>query len=87
VLREARYSPNGTFPNYIVVVNRPNRVATLNLADCGYLGSEPLAQSASAERIVFEDGLEALSAARNAMPKNFVFCGHCLASFRWIKDS
>jgi hypothetical protein len=28
-----------------------------------YLGSEPLTQMASAERIEFEDGLEALSAA------------------------
>jgi hypothetical protein len=70
---------------YITVANRPNRIATIHVANCAHLGSEPRVQTVSADRIEFEDGLEALSAARSAMPKNFGFCGHCLPHLRWLR--
>ena len=72
---------------YIMVANRPNRIATIHLANCAHLGSEPLIQTTSADRVEFEDGLEALAAARSAMPRNFVFCGHCLPRFRWLRTN
>jgi hypothetical protein len=72
---------------YITVVNRPNRIATIHAANCVYLGPEPCAHTVSADRTEFEDGLEALSAAREAMPKNFGFCGHCLPHLRWLRAS
>jgi hypothetical protein len=60
-------------PKYITVANRPNRIATIHAANCAYLGPEPCAQTPSADRIEFEDGLEALSAARKAMRAARVF--------------
>ncbi len=67
---------------FIVVINRPNQIATTHLADCPHLGPDPDASTRSADRLVFDDRLEALIAARNGMPKNFGFCGHCQAKYR-----
>jgi hypothetical protein len=87
VTEAAATRPEAPMAKYIMVTNRPNQIATIHLASCAHLGSEPLLQTASAKRVAFEDGLEALSAARNAMPKTFIFCGHCLASLRWLKTN
>ena len=69
---------------YITVANRPNKIATIHLATCRHLGPEPLAQTSSADRLAFDDGLDAIVAARNAMSSNFGFCGHCLPAYRWL---
>jgi hypothetical protein len=70
---------------YITVLNRPNRIATVHLASCTHLGPDPLIQTASADRLAFEDGIDALATAKDVMSANFGFCGHCLADLRWIK--
>jgi hypothetical protein len=64
---------------YVVVHNYPNRIATIHRADCLYLGANPLAQSASADRLPFDDGLEAIATA--AQTTAATFCGHCLADY------
>ena len=69
---------------YITVTNRPNKVATIHLATCSHLGPDPLAQTSSADRFAFDDGLDAVVAAQSAMPDSFGFCGHCLPAFRWL---
>lgn len=70
---------------YVTVTNRPNQVATVHLVNCSYLASAPLMQTISADRMSFADGLDALAAARDGMPKNYGFCGHCLARFKWLQ--
>jgi hypothetical protein len=67
-------------PKYVLVNNRPNQIATVHLSSCSHLGSDPLAQTVSAVRTPFEDGLEAIKAASEA--KNFGLCGHCLTGYR-----
>jgi hypothetical protein len=74
-------------PKYITVANRPNQIATVHVATCSYLGEAPLTKTVSAERFAFEDGLEAISAARNAMPSSFGWCRHCLAGLHWLKTN
>jgi len=70
---------------YVVVANRVNQYATIHLAACAHLGANPLLQTASADRFAFDDGLEALTAVRDAKLKSAVWCGHCLDHFQWIK--
>jgi hypothetical protein len=65
---------------YVLVNNKPNQIATVHFSDCPHLGSNPLMQTASAERTPFDDGLEALMAA--SATKTFVLCGHCLVAYR-----
>jgi hypothetical protein len=45
---------------YITVSNRVNKIATVHLSSCSFIGSSPDAQSASAERRGFDDGFAAL---------------------------
>jgi hypothetical protein len=63
---------------YITVSNRVNKIATVHLATCSFIGRKPDAQSVSAERRRFDDGFEALAFAQTERPDNFGFCGHCL---------
>ena len=56
-------------PKYVMVANSPNRNATVHLWNCNHLGPDPIAQFASSERSVFDDGLEALASAKKAMPR------------------
>ncbi|MBI5262863.1 MAG: hypothetical protein HY852_13705 [Bradyrhizobium sp.] len=70
---------------YVTVSNRPNKIATVHLATCADLGTDPLLKSASAERRGFDDGLEALTFARDERPNNYGFCNHCLSRMRWLK--
>lgn len=69
---------------YVAVANGPNRIATVHLTDCTYIGPDPTAQSASAERQGFEDGFDALRFAQREMPLNFGPCGHCLKDLRQL---
>jgi len=71
--------------HYIVVENTPNRIATVHLSNCNYLGSSPLQSTASARRSVFDDGLEAIFAAHAAVPSNFGLCGYCLKRFKMLR--
>jgi hypothetical protein len=68
--------------SYITVVNRPNKVATVHLATCSFLGANPERSTPSAERVALDGRFEALVAARTGMPGNFGFCGHCQAPYR-----
>jgi hypothetical protein len=70
---------------YVLVSNSPNSVATVHAAACTYLGSSPLESTASSTRSKFVDGLEALAAAQEAMPRNFGLCGHCLRRFSQLR--
>jgi hypothetical protein len=62
---------------FITVINGVNRVATVHLATCSMLGRDPTKSTNSAERIVSNDRLSALIAAREGMPQNFGFCSFC----------
>jgi|GEM_PF-7018579 len=66
-------------PQYVVVVNRPNRIATVRLSSCSFLGPSPLENSPSAQRQSYDDALEAIHAAQEAVPDKFGLCGHCLS--------
>ena len=68
-----------TSSGFIVVVNGPNRIATVHARECVHLGANPEQSSASATRRAFDDRLRAVAFAQDAMPRNFVFCGHCQA--------
>ena len=63
---------------YVVVVNTANNVATIHRDSCADLGSEPLRQTASAERLLVPDGLDALMVAARAAKRHTSICGHCL---------
>jgi hypothetical protein len=63
---------------YITVSNRVNKIATVHLSSCSFIGSSPDAQSASAERRGFDDGFAALAFAQAERPESFGCCGHCL---------
>lgn len=65
---------------YVVVDNQPNQIATLHLMSCSHLGEDPLKLTASATRIAFDDGLEALARASNAI--KFGICAHCLKMYQ-----
>lgn len=63
---------------YVTVSNRVNKIATVHLSTCSFIGSKPDAQSASAKRRGFDDGFEALAFAQTERPENYACCGHCL---------
>jgi hypothetical protein len=67
--------------HYIAVANGPNQIATVHKADCNYLGPSPTQSSPNAKRTVHENPLEAIREAREAVPKNFRLCGHCLKRY------
>ena len=60
-------------PNYVLVINDPNRSVTLHRGLCNSLGNDPLLQTASAERIGFDDGFDALERGF----KRFLRDGEC----------
>jgi hypothetical protein len=68
--------------SYVLVNNRPNQIATVHKSTCANLGPEPLLQTGSADRIVFDDALHAIKAASETTAKNFVLCGHCLGEYQ-----
>jgi hypothetical protein len=70
---------------YIVVQNIPNRIATVHLSSCSHLGPSPFKSTPSARRSAFGDGLEAVLAARAAMPNKFGLCGHCLRHLKALR--
>lgn len=69
---------------FIVVVNGPNRIATVHARECVNLGVNPEQSSASSTRRGFDDRLRAIAFAQDAMPHNFGFCGRCQAKYRDI---
>ena len=69
--------------SYVTVVNKPNRIATVHKSNCPYLGQFG-ENTASSERIPFDDGLPALAKAQSAMPDRFGFCRHCLKEFSTV---
>ena len=72
-------------PSYILVVNQPNRVATVHAVTCSYIQSHPIEGStSSSERIGFDDGFLALGEAQKAMPQRFGLCSHCLGQYSEI---
>lgn len=64
--------------SYVVVVNRPNNVATVHQESCAHLQGAPLRQTASAERYLVPDGLDALVVAVRSGKGHTSLCGHCL---------
>jgi len=70
---------------YVLVVNTPNQIATVHLLSCGSLGASPLQNTGNATRKDFEDGLDAIAAASNAMPKSFKLCSLCLCRFNDLR--
>jgi hypothetical protein len=65
---------------YICTANNVNKSAVIHFATCNDLGSDPMLQTASAERRGFDDGLEAVEFALSAKPVYINFCGHCMKS-------
>ena len=72
-------------PQYIGVFNRPNRIATVHLSNCSFLGPSPLENSLSAQRRSYDDALEAILAAGEAVPDKFGLCGHCLNRYKKLR--
>jgi hypothetical protein len=56
----------------------------VHLAACSTPGRDPRKSSDSAERIVSNDRLSALIAAREGMPQNFGFCSFCQREFQAV---
>lgn len=69
---------------YVTVSNRVNRIATVHVSGCSFLGGKPDTQSASAERRGFDDGFEAVQFAKTERPENYGCCGHCLKGWKAI---
>jgi hypothetical protein len=67
--------------SYVLVINQPNRIATLHEANCPHLGQHP-PTTASSERRTYDDGFSALSDAQYSMPSNYGLCGPCLRDMR-----
>jgi hypothetical protein len=67
---------------YVIVINGPNRVATVHRMSCNSLGVSPLQQSPNAKRESFDYALDAILAVHSAMPENYGLCGHCLKTYR-----
>lgn len=69
-------------PKYVVVDNRPNRIATIHVMSCRCLGEKPLNQTDSATRTAFDDGLQSLEFASEI--GRFGFCSHCLKKYKLL---
>src|SRR5262245_17348846 len=64
VFRSARNNGAAKMQKYVLVSNHPNQSETVHVSSCVHLGVEPLLQTISADRQAFDDGLDAMAAAR-----------------------
>ncbi len=64
--------------SYVVIVNTPNNVATVHDSKCAHIQRHAHLETPSAHRAIYDDGLDAILAAKNARKLNSRICGHCL---------